>query len=179
MLLRRAARTIVAWTAAVCAVVALTTAPSATASTTAAPRAMVPDGVYGITFGGDEDAHLTPLSSQQGAPTVLLPPIGLPGYQEWELVRDSRTTQLIRNLGTGLYLTPGEGQPADHRAVVAGPYPYSWVVRTGSAPNRVTIATWNGGFALDLSPKMIYPPRVDVQTRRSDLSQEWVLALHE
>lgn len=176
MLLRRAARTIVTWTAALGAVVALTTAPSAAA---ASPRAMVPDGVYSITFGGDEDSVLTPLSDQKGAPTVLLPPTGDPVYQEWELVRDSKFTQIIRNINSGLYLTLGGQQAADHRPVVAGPYPYSWVVRTGSVPDRVTIRAWEAGFALDRSPMLIYPPRVDVQTSRGDLSQEWVLTPHE
>ncbi|MCE7000685.1 hypothetical protein LZG04_38590 [Saccharothrix sp. S26] len=176
MNLRRATRTVIGWTAALGAAIALTATPSATAST---ERAMVPDGVYGITFGGDEDALLTPLSDHEGAPTVLLPAVGAPGYQEWQLVRDSNHTQIIKNLGTGLYLTLGGLDAQNHRPVVASPYPYSWVVRTGSAPNRVTLSALGKPLRLDKSPWLIYPPRVDVQDTRPDLSQEWELTFHE
>lgn len=177
MILRRAARALVVWTATVGAAAALTAAPTAAATPS---RAMVPDGVYGITLGGDENARLTFLSAQEGSPTVLLPQIGLPGHQEWQLVRDSRTSQLIRNINSGLYLTLGGRPPQNHRKIVASPYPFSWSVRTGSTPDRVTIsATMDGVFRLDKSPLPIYPPRVDLQDPRDDLSQEWQLTLHE
>ncbi|XVS67313.1 hypothetical protein ACQPYE_15015 [Actinosynnema sp. CA-299493] len=175
MILRRATRKTVVWAAVIGVVTGLTAAPPASATT------VVPDGVYGIAFQGDEDALLTHLSVQEGSPTVLLPPFGAPGHQEWEIVRDSRTTQLIRNLHSGLYLGLGGGSPEQHRLVVATPYPHSWSVRVGSAPDRVHISSVQGDerLRLDRSPAWVYPPRVDIQLPRDDGSQEWELTPHE
>ncbi|MEU4442340.1 hypothetical protein AB0K14_05885 [Actinosynnema sp. NPDC050801] len=170
MILRRAVRGAVAWAVAV---LALATAPAAVAS----PARVVPDGVYRIALGGDGNALLTHISNQQGSPTVLLPTFGDPGPQEWEFVRDSRTSQLIRNLRTGLYLGLGGREPQDRRPVVASPYPFSWSVRVvGSAPERVHIYPVLGGaLRLDRSPRPVHPPRVDIQAVRDDGTQEWVL----
>ncbi|GAB2963482.1 hypothetical protein GCM10027184_08940 [Saccharothrix stipae] len=152
---------------------ALAAAPAAVAS----PARVVPDGVYRIAFGGDGNALVTHISNQQGSPTVLLPSFGEPGRQEWEFVRDSRTSQLIRNVRTGLYLGLGGREPQHRRPVVASPYPFSWSVSVvGSAPDRVRIHPVLGGMLrLDRSPRPTYPPQVDIQDIRDDGTQEWVL----
>ncbi|NUT46979.1 MAG: hypothetical protein HOV94_06590, partial [Saccharothrix sp.] len=173
------------WAAVSGVVMALAAAPPATASpaggsVAASARAAVPDGVYGITFRGEEESSLTQESDDPGSPTVLLPPLGEPGYQEWALVRDSRTTQIIRNVRNGLYLGLNGGQPGDHRLVVVSANPFSWHVRTGSTPDRVTITVpGNVGYRLDRSPLLVHPPQVDIQLPRNDGSQEWELTPHE
>jgi hypothetical protein len=182
-LLRRAATGMVVWTAALGAMAALAVTP-ATAVPADGPTGVtqsrtVPDGVYGIALHGDESALLTSEWTEAGGPIVLLPPLGEPGYQEWEFVRDSRSTQLIRNLRNGLYLGLGEREPGNHQIVVAGVHPFSWYVRPGSAPDRVHISHPGTGLRLDRSPVLIYPPRVDIQEPRDDADQEWELTLHE
>lgn len=173
MMLRRAARAVVAWTATIGAVMALTVAPSAVATTTL----VVPDGVYRIAFKGDGKLLLTHISDLEGSPTVLMAPYHHdPDYQRWEIVRDSRTSQIVRNLGSGLYLGLGEKEPKNHRPVVATPYPYSWAIHPGSTPDRSLITSVIGtGLRLDRSPLLISPPRVDIQEPRADGSQEWQL----
>ncbi|MFE2754850.1 hypothetical protein ACFXGA_22895 [Actinosynnema sp. NPDC059335] len=165
MMLRRAARVMGVWVAAMGAVTALTVAPSAVATT----ALVVPDGVYRIAFNGEQKGLLSHISRLEGSPTVLMGPFHHDrDYQRWEIVRDSRTTQIVRNVGSGLYLGLGEKEPKHHRPVVATPYPHSWAIHPGSTPDRMFITSVVGsGLRLDRSPLLIFPPRVDIQEPRA------------
>ncbi|KAA5836038.1 RICIN domain-containing protein [Saccharopolyspora hirsuta] len=168
MILRRA----LAWAFALLSIAAL--AGIAPAATAAESRAAVPSGVYQIGFGASSFGEvLTEGAAEPGAPALLLP--RGEGSQDWRITPNGRG-YTIRNVKSGLYLGV-ESEPRQHRFAVASATPYTWDLAPSSQFDRVRIASYSpeGEFRLDVSPVLIFPPRVDVQHARQGIGQDWQL----
>lgn len=175
MILRRVATRTLAWAFALVAALALAAAPSATAQPGAAADAVTPRafaGVYQISFGGSDYQLLTEEpGSGPGAHVVLLPPGD--GNQRW-VVQPYGSGYTIRSQNSGLFLAIGELR--NRALAVVSAEPYRWDIDSASRFDRVFISASGpeGHSRLDVSPLLIYPPRVDVvQFPRPD--QEWQL----
>lgn len=189
MIPRRFGRRLITWTVAAGTMAAMAVTPAAAAQPTvkndttpgAVAQRGVPSGTYTIAFNGIENALLTAEPGPfPGRPVVLLPPLGEPGAQEWQ-IRSEGGASTIRSLRTGLFLGLETEMPRPHQFAVLSPRPYPWRLEPGSAPNQVFISTVVPGdrLRLDRSPVLVYPPRVDVQFPKPGDEQKWALTMHE
>ncbi|MDA3645937.1 RICIN domain-containing protein [Saccharopolyspora indica] len=165
MTLRRA----LAWAFALMSIAALVAfAPAATA---AQSRAHVQPGTYQIGLGTSSFGEVltVPWDAAPGEPVVLLP--RGEGAQVW-VIAPKGDGYTIQSAQSGQYLGVQE-EAGPHRLAVVTPQPYTWDLSTASRSDRVHIAS--GQFRLDVSPLLIFPPRVDVQWARDGIGQEWQL----
>lgn len=170
-------------------VAALFTAGAAKAATPAAgdapfsarnARAVVPSGVYSISKPQDQ---LLTLERSEG-PVVVLPPVGQPGIQEWEVRSLPNGNVTLRNLERGTY-AGFEGAPHVNTPVVGRPEPTEWVLRQSAEPFAFHVVVPGGPvdgaeLVLDLSLLLIYPPRTALRPWDPyDQRQTWRFTFHE
>lgn len=134
--------------------------------------ASVPDGVYWVSFTGEQ--LLSPLGSggNPGMPTVLLPPTGEPGLQQWQVQRTDNGTSTIRNLRTGMYLG-FDGDPDQYEMARLYPEPREWQLTAGGEPNTFTIGVPDTDMRLGLSLLRIWPPHLALMPSLGDEYQAW------
>ncbi|MFJ8335546.1 hypothetical protein [Streptomyces sp. NPDC094437] len=145
----------------------------------AALAAPLRPGIYALTRPHDQF-----LSLEGGREhVVLLPSVGLPGVQEWQVQARSDGTVTLKNVRHGTYIGY-EDKPRANQLIVAGDMPKAWALRLGAEPSAFHVVVPGGPvggseLALDLSLLMLYPPRTALRPyRRTDQRQTWRFDFH-
>jgi hypothetical protein len=88
-----------------------------------------------------------------------------PGYQEWEVKENFDTdTVEIRNVGTGLYLSPSNPEAPNHRElVVQSNEPFVWRRLPGETGSTYFLQDSTSSFVISQSRLQIFPTRLDLQ----------------
>ncbi|WP_328915900.1 MULTISPECIES: hypothetical protein [unclassified Streptomyces] len=145
-----------------------------------AQRAAVPSGVYAITRPRDQ---LLTLDNPDG-PVIVLPPVGQPGVQEWEVRSLPNGNVTLRNLREGTF-AGYEGDPYPNRPVIGRRTPTEWALRQSAVPFAFHVVVPGGPvdgveLVLDLSLLLIYPPRTALRPiEPTNQGQTWRFEYHE
>ncbi|GAA3164427.1 MULTISPECIES: RICIN domain-containing protein [Streptomyces] len=167
----RASRTTVR-AAALGAVAVLSAAVPATgaAATPPADAAPLADGVYTL---GQRGQRVTQPAPDADAHVTLEPPAAQPNAQRWEVRCDDGGDCTLRNVRSGTFLGH-RGGPGAHEPAVARTAPAAWHLDPAGAPGTYRLlAAEDRNYALDISPLLIYPPRLDLNKAGGNSSQVW------
>ncbi|MFF9478144.1 RICIN domain-containing protein [Streptomyces sp. NPDC014733] len=142
------------------------TPPTATATATTP----VVDGVYTL---GQRGQRVTEPDGDPDAHATLVPPAAQPDTQRWEIRCDDGGDCTLSNVRSGAFLGH-RGGPAAHEPVTTRTEPTAWHLDPAGAPGTYRLlAAKDRNYALDLSPLLIYPPRLELNTAGGNSSQVW------
>ncbi|WP_399087274.1 RICIN domain-containing protein [Streptomyces sp. BBFR2] len=158
--------------AALAAVAVLTAAVPGTGVAATPPTAAAPvaDGVYTL---GQRGQLVTQPDGDAAAHATLVPPAERPATQRWRVRCDDHGGCTFRNADSGAYLGHRDG-PSAHAPVAAQQAPVAWRLAPTGTPGTYRLLTAEDPhYALDISPLLIYPPRLDLNTANGNSSQQW------
>ncbi|MEU3713352.1 RICIN domain-containing protein [Streptomyces catenulae] len=142
------------------------------AATPPEDTAPVADGVYTL---GQRGQRVTQPDGDADAHATLLPPAAQPDGQRWEVRCDDGGDCTLSNVRSGAFLGH-RGGPGAHVPVITRTAPTAWHLDPAGAPGTYRLlAAKDRNYALDLSPLLIYPPRLELNTVNGNSSQVWEL----
>ncbi|KAF9986763.1 hypothetical protein BGZ65_006307 [Modicella reniformis] len=126
---------------------------------------MVPNGVYILNFGGDEEGFLG-VEKQEPGTEVLITDDYRSRYQQWEIKGHGRDTVTIRSRGSNFYLAPkNPSEEFDDDPVTLSDQKFEWHLFVRS--NAVLIARSDSPFLfLSRSTRIMYPSHAAVRSLR-------------
>ncbi|MFD9817326.1 RICIN domain-containing protein [Streptomyces sp. NPDC059080] len=140
------------------------------AATPPAPTAPVADGVYTL---GQRGQLVTQQVTDPDAHATLVPPAARPDAQRWDIRCDDGGDCTLRNVRSGAFLGH-RGGPGAHQPVAARTAPMAWRLAPAGAPGTYRLlSAKDPNYALDISPLLIYPPRLDLNKANGNSSQVW------
>ncbi|TSB21573.1 RICIN domain-containing protein [Streptomyces benahoarensis] len=172
---RASRRTVRAAALGVVAVLAAAVPGVGAAATPPAPTAPVADGVYTLGQRGqlvtqqvtDPDAHATLVPPAQG------PDAQGPDAQRWDIRCDDGGACTLRNVRSGAFLGH-RGGPSAHQPVAARTAPMAWRLTPAGSPGTYRLlSAEDPNYTLDISPLLIYPPRLELNKANGNSSQVW------
>jgi Ricin-type beta-trefoil lectin domain-like len=135
---------------------------------------VIPSGVYTIMGPGGQLCH------DQDRIALMQPGYGSPQMQQWQVDFDKgKNTYTIRNMATGRYVGPGDGDdPSGPVWMLRGSSrPFQWNLMDGGDddPDTYLVTTAPSEDALRLAPSImrIWPPMVALAPPAPQFDFEW------